>query len=132
MRHRFLLSLLLLASSGGAAQAPPPAQPQNTTPAPLRIDTAVRSISASTGGRLRFGIVLPGSRALQEFGIHPNMDNAWGASGVMGLLMASYQTNQAVRIFYRPSTDPQYIGEIVRVDALDKFAAQVNPPTPQQ
>lgn len=126
---RICLSLLMLAvPSSGLGQAAA-TQPQSTTPQRLDVRTSVIAISASTRGRLLFWIVVPGGpREGRAFTIAPDMESPWGGSAVLGLLMTSYQTTRIVRIFYVPSTEPNGVGLIVRVDAGDNRYPPANPP----
>jgi hypothetical protein len=132
MRHIIVPLLVFLAAESASGQTPE-GQAAASAAAPQRVDTSVLAVSAHTNGRLRFWIRVPGSPATgDQFRIDPDVENPWGGSGVMGLLMASYQTKRPVRIYYRPSTDPRYVGEIVRVDTMpDSTGSQVNPQTPR-
>jgi len=118
MRPIALAIFIAVAAESAGAQTSSAPTPTQTAPAPLQVDTWVLSVSASPAGRLRFWIRTPGAPPEGlPFIIRPDVDFPWGGSGVMGLLMASYQTKRPVRIFYHPAPDPSKVGEIVRVDA---------------
>jgi hypothetical protein len=119
--RRFLVPSLLLSFSVTALAQAPQSQTQIQAPRPERqhIDAWVESVSASTAGRLLFWVRVPGGPPEgRPFTINPDMESPWGGSGVMGLLMTSYQLQRAIRIFYIPSAQPDGVGEIVRVDGL--------------
>jgi hypothetical protein len=126
--------MILAAPAAAAGQtSASTTQPQAAPPQTQRVETYVLSITARTNGILHFRIRVPGSQPSgEEFRIRADPDNLWGASGVMGLLMASYQTKRAVVIYYKRSADPQYVGEITGVDALsDEPPWHANQPGPR-
>jgi hypothetical protein len=119
--RNILLSLALVSLSSASLAQPPVSTQQRMAQRPAQqVDSAVLAVSASTwGNRFLFWITVPGAPPEgRAFRIRPDRESPWGGSGVMALLMASYQTRVPVRIFYIASSEPEGVGEITRVDTI--------------